>query len=912
MGADIAQSAEEYIRQCYDKALECVAITDHNFSSKDFIPLLKQAINNLSSEFGYKIILFPGFEICADVGRGMHVLSIFEVDTALNQIDHALTNCGVPMPRQQEDGSHEPSSKRLPEIISEVQKRDEGGFLNGIVICPHPFEIGIFDNHRISEMLQQNEWKNPHLFAVEVPKPIGQMNQGWQRLFENGISCRAEWKRSRPMAAVMSSDTKALNARGNSDNYIGKRYTWIKMSAPSIEALRQAFLDPESRICLFPDPPRVMHTRVCKIQVAGTKFLKDQSVVLSPHLNCLIGGRGSGKSMLFESMRLGLRGEIPFKDVDDKDHVAARQVRRLKSTFKPTTSIELAVNHDDLQEKFVVDESGLPARIEGREVEDPPTVFRRLNTLIFSQEEITQLAERHRSLLEFVDTLASDRLEPHRAGAREIIERLKAARQVDEILKRIEGELSTLKQEFEDISRQLAAKVQVQEELKRHRAAQEAKRYVESLSTKARETEDRLKTLADQLDSEPPHLGSMFEAFPEKAFLTKVKEEVGAAYGALASGIRGAMEEFRRHIDSSMAIQPDRGRFDTSIQKAQEDFQRACGEKGLSPQEAEMLRESEQQQRTKNSAMQDKQTERQGAENQKGDIKGLFEQLTEFWRKETQARDEILNEIMTSGTMPRTQNQESIVKTALTFAGDRGSFLNMWKDLAPDRRTAAGRAWDDYARDSGPGNIGDQIFDAFQQAANVRNEACGNPIQWIERNWESNDQLPSLVQQYLGDIKKVKAEKADKWFELMCTRVPDSADLTLLRGDGTEAGSFQKGDLSTGQKNTAILSLLLARGTGPVLIDQPEDELDSEFLFLELVPMLRKAKNQRQLIIVTHNANIPVNADADLVYALKAEGGRGVPRTQGGLDRADVIRAVLDIMEGSEEAFRRRKEKYHF
>ena len=95
-------------------------------------------------------------------------------------------------------------------------------------------------------------------------------------------------------------------------------------------------------------------------------------------------------------------------------------------------------------------------------------------------------------------------------------------------------------------------------------------------------------------------------------------------------------------------------------------------------------------------------------------------------------------------------------------------------------------------------------------------------------------------------------------------------------------------------------------------IDQPEDELDSEFLYKELVPMLRAAKRQRQLIIVTHNANIPVNADAELVYALKAEGGRGTCLSQGGLDRPDVARAVLNIMEGSEEAFRRRQEKYHF
>ena len=304
MGGDFAHAAEKYIRRCYEERLECIAITDHNFASKEFIPFLRESIKNLSSEYRYKIALFPGFEINADVGRGMHVLAIFNENSDLNQIDHILTECGIPMPRQKSGGSHEPSTKRLPDIIKEVQKNNESGHLKGIVTCPHPFETGIFDNDKISEWLQQNEWKNHELFAVEVPKPVCEMSQGWQYLFENRLNCKEEWKRSRPMAAIMSSDAKALIPEENPDNFIGKRYSWMKMSAPSIEALRQAFLDPESRICLKPDPPWVDHAHVKRVQVSGMKFLKDQEVELSPHLNCIIGGRGSGKSMFFESLRL--------------------------------------------------------------------------------------------------------------------------------------------------------------------------------------------------------------------------------------------------------------------------------------------------------------------------------------------------------------------------------------------------------------------------------------------------------------------------------------------------------------------------------------------------------------------------------------------------------------------------------
>lgn len=137
-------------------------------------------------------------------------------------------------------------------------------------------------------------------------------------------------------------------------------------------------------------------------------------------------------------------------------------------------------------------------------------------------------------------------------------------------------------------------------------------------------------------------------------------------------------------------------------------------------------------------------------------------------------------------------------------------------------------------------------------------------------------------------------------------------DLTLYREDGTEAGRIANGTLSDGQRNTAALVLLLAQNGGPLIIDQPEDELDSNFVYRELIPMLRKVKNKRQIIIATHNANLPVNGDAELVYALEAKNGHGKLLAQGGLDRPNVTQAVLDIMEGSQEAFRKRREKYHF
>ena len=78
------------------------------------------------------------------------------------------------------------------------------------------------------------------------------------------------------------------------------------------------------------------------------------------------------------------------------------------------------------------------------------------------------------------------------------------------------------------------------------------------------------------------------------------------------------------------------------------------------------------------------------------------------------------------------------------------------------------------------------------------------------------------------------------------------------------------------------------------------------------MPLLRKIQNSRQLILVTHNANLPVNADTDLVFALDIKKGRGERLAVGGLDQSDAANAVLNIMEGSAEAFKRWFEKYNF
>ena len=104
--------------------------------------------------------------------------------------------------------------------------------------------------------------------------------------------------------------------------------------------------------------------------------------------------------------------------------------------------------------------------------------------------------------------------------------------------------------------------------------------------------------------------------------------------------------------------------------------------------------------------------------------------------------------------------------------------------------------------------------------------------------------------------------------------------------------------------------MLSSDSTMPLIIDQPEDNLDGEFIFHSLVPVLRAAKERRQVIIVTHNPNIAVLGDAELIIALKSTSDKSVVMARGSIDEPKTKTMVCQILEGAEEAFKRRAKMY--
>ena len=144
--------------------------------------------------------------------------------------------------------------------------------------------------------------------------------------------------------------------------------------------------------------------------------------------------------------------------------------------------------------------------------------------------------------------------------------------------------------------------------------------------------------------------------------------------------------------------------------------------------------------------------------------------------------------------------------------------------------------------------------------------------------------------------------------EIESMRLPDLYIIELYVN-----GQYKRMEnLSKGQQCTAILNILLLDNKDPLIVDQPEDNLDNAFVAENLISCIRENKIKRQYIFATHNANIPVFGDAELIVAMEEVDGKGkiAECGIGSIDVQDVKKKVVDILEGGEAAFKMREAKY--
>ncbi|HET7541875.1 MAG TPA: AAA family ATPase [Polyangiaceae bacterium] len=121
--------------------------------------------------------------------------------------------------------------------------------------------------------------------------------------------------------------------------------------------------------------------------------------------------------------------------------------------------------------------------------------------------------------------------------------------------------------------------------------------------------------------------------------------------------------------------------------------------------------------------------------------------------------------------------------------------------------------------------------------------------------------------------------------------------------------------LSPGQRGALLLIfyLLVDKGKNPILLDQPEENLDNETVVNLLVPVLTQAKQRRQIIMVTHNANLAVVCDAEqIVWAtFDRKNDSQIAYSTGAIESPHTNKHAVDVLEGTMPAFNNRRAKYH-
>ena len=519
--SDEATYNAELIAALKSADVEVIAITDHYRvrESKSLIDAAKAA----------GITVLPGFEAVSS--DGVHLLCIFESTSQIETIEARISQCGV-IP----SGDVSPIGDK-----SALQILDSCAEWGAVCIAAHAtFDNGLLKH--LQGLPRIKTWKSPHLHAVAIPNSIDTAPPSFRAILLNDD---AEHRRHRLPAVLNAGDISSPEDVGRSGATCR-----LKLSELSLGALRQAFLDPESRVKLDSDGEDKPRPAVKAIHWEGG-FLSDETVQFEDGLTVLVGAPGAGKSTVIESLRAA------FNLAPESERARADHDGILKSVIGAGTTISVVVEYADPAPVTYVVQRTLP---------HPPTVLRAENwkasgldvsdlappLQIFGQHEVADLAEdatRRTALLERFAKRRDDRNQ-----------RLVS---IDEELKKLGADLTAAKAAVEDMESRLSLLPGQEERLKQYEDAGIADqlqlqtkfdrehRVITTARTRLTELENRIEDLDKPL--RPVVKGNTeiadSEFLSELERLDSALADVGVALSAAHGQIAEAIASGRQQID---------------------------------------------------------------------------------------------------------------------------------------------------------------------------------------------------------------------------------------------------------------------------------------------------------------------------------------------------------------------------
>jgi hypothetical protein len=838
------------IAACHAAGIEVIGVTDH-YRVEESTELVKAAR-------AAGLHVFGGFEAVAK--DGVHFLCLFDQDKEAN-LERLIGECGV------RDATEPSPTGSLDSEELLTSAKDWGA----ACIAAHALgEGGLFK--KLSGQPRVKVWTHRHLLACAIAGPVDQAPEGVRPILENKDVAH---KRATECAVINASDVNDptdLQKPGAS--------CFIKMSAVSVEALRQAFLDPLSRIRLNSDPAPEPHAEFLAMSWEGG-FLTDTAVHFNENLNVLVGGRGTGKSTLIESLRYVL-GIDPLGEDARKSHEGV-----IRHVLRAGTKVSLLVrSHTPSQRCYTIE----------RSVPNPPTVKDESGEVltlsprdvmpgveVFGQHEISELTKSDVKLALLLERFVDRDSD---------LSSRKSKLKLD--LQRSRSRLLDIRRETKALDDRLATLPGLEETQKRFQDAGLEEKLQER--TQLIREERVFSNVAERIEAVRALHTEVVEALPlDTAFLTPKALE-GLPNASLLVQLQGALKELSGKLEAIS------GQMFASL---------AGAEKAIDATKSQW--------NTRRKAIVET-YEKLLRELQKSKIDG-----SEFIRLRQQIEE----------LRPLREKKEALARELATHEARRRKLLTEWEDA----KAAEYRELESAAKQVSR-KLRDRVRVEVTMAGNrepleqLLREVGGNLAAAIERLRASEHlSLPDFAQRCRegkealvkhfalpsGSAERIAQAPPELFLRIEELDLPPTAAIELNTAPEGEPPTWQTLEqLSTGQKATAVLLLLLLESEAPLVVDQPEDDLDNRFITEGVVPIMRQEKRRRQFVFSTHNANIPVLGDAELILGLAASGeakeGRAKisPEHMASIDAKPVRDLVEEILEGGREAFEMRRSKYGF
>ncbi|MEA2343220.1 MAG: hypothetical protein QOF63_1389 [Thermoanaerobaculia bacterium] len=626
-----------------------------------------------------------------------------------------------------------------------------------------------------------------------------------------------------------------------------------------------------------PTRSRSTHHVLLSLRVIGG-FLAGAQLEFADGLNCLIGGRGAGKTTVLEFLRFGL-GLMPDPKSNQQRHRSIEALvkanlgnGRLTIDVRTRTNMRYTASrgaHDAVQ---VVNEAGTAVPISL----DRDQIF---GADVFSQNEIEEIASSPAAQLDLLDRF---REQDTVAIARDLEELQRQLEQSSRDLVRVDqelddarggaSELTVLQEKLKGLSEGAGAeanRINTAHAAKGERARQEKVpdsliTAVQKLVRDVRSSQSAFQASVDaQLDSQTPQAANheIFQAL--RADVQSFTSRIDAAFGSIEDEARTVETRIRERASTLAerhAIQE--AEYRTIVAASEEEEARAAERQALLSALA---------------IAQTAASEQLAKEQQR---QALLKARAELLKSSSELHDQRF--AIRKQIAERLTGQFPSIRVTVSQAAN----VDVYQDLVTDALKGCGVK---------QGLTAERLCQVFLPGELAEVVATDDLTALMQRSSFDEDRSRKIV----------SALRADGLhYTIEAVALDDRPSIELLDGDTFKESTR----LSTGQRCTTILPILLTQSERPLLIDQPEDNLDNAFVYDTIVRALKDIKGSRQVIFVTHNPNIPVLGDAERVFVFSSDGQHATLKQVGDVD--ECREQIERILEGGRDAFLLRKKRY--